>query len=71
MTINKDKAMKFSMKDKEADSNWELEDSDCPLILEIFFKQERKLVRPGTTYYQIYINPTFDRFLLKILSHSL
>lgn len=64
--------MKFSMKDMEADWDWELEDSECLLILEIFFfKQERKLFRPATTYYQIYINPTFDRFLLKILSHSL
>ena len=64
--------MKFSMKDKEADWDWEFEDSECLLILDIFFliRKESWLGQAQRTT-QIYINPAFDRFLLKILSHSL
>ena len=63
--------MKFSMKDKEADWDWELEDSECLLILEIFFLSRKESWGQPQHATQIYINRTFDRFLLKILSHSL
>lgn len=42
--------MKFSMKDKEADWNWELENSECLLILEIFLsRKESWLGQPQHT----------------------
>ena len=43
--------MKFAMKDMEADWDWELEDSECLLILEIFLlsRKESCLGQPQHT----------------------